>query len=174
MRARKKKGCNSDRNSIDAARADVGKSVDGCRSVPVFVGRFDVSVNTDGIFMLPDDLKYILNAGSTVYLVPDGMEKCLDLIPKEEMENELARIRKQVKSDPRTNEILITMEQTASKIRIDSLGCIKIPKNLRLLVGIANEATLVGAIRMIKIWDPNNFDQAAWEGEKEWKDFIAL
>jgi len=53
MRARKKKGCNSDRNSIDAARADVGKSVDGCRSVPVFVGRFDVSVNTDGIFMLP-------------------------------------------------------------------------------------------------------------------------
>ena len=174
MHSRKKKGCNSNRNSIDVAQADVQESVDGEMSIPVFVGRFDVSVNADGTFMLPDDLKHILNAGSTIYLVPDSMERCLNLIPKEVMGNEFARIRKQVKSEPRMNEILKTMKQTARKIRIDSHGRVKIPKDLRLLAGIADEAVLVGGIRMIKLWNPNNLDQVARKEEKKWKDFIEV
>ena len=114
-----------------------------------------MSVREDGTFVLPDDWRFVLDGSRGVYLMQDGGERCINLIPDDAMEKQLASIRKQAESDPDMNEALAVIGQNASRICVASDGSIEIPERLRRFADINGNAVLVGAVRMIKIWNQN-------------------
>jgi len=122
--------------------------MDGQDDILSFVGRFDVPVDVAGAFPLPEEWRFMAMDG--VYLVPDPCEKCLLLLTKETWDNEVALLKRSHDSDAPI--LLDQITKNGQEVSIDEDGRILIPIALRTQVGIASNASLLGCIRVIKIW----------------------
>ena len=72
-----------DRCAVEAKSAKSG----------VLVGRFDHSLDPKKRLTIPSEWRAIMGDYPYVYIMPDPVEQCLDLIPAAEMEVRLEKLR---------------------------------------------------------------------------------
>jgi len=89
-----------------------------------------------------------------VYVMPDRKERCLNLLPKAEMDVLLAKIREKALFDPALNRIFQVIGSQSERLDLDVQGRIRISDKLLQFANLTTTVAMVGSVRMVKLWDP--------------------
>ena len=107
----------------------------------MLVGSSDCEVVSDRI-RLPEDWLSGLDGASIVGVVVDEDEKCLVITPWSEIERE-------------SND-----DAVATKLRVGEDGWIDIGVEKLASVGISDKVKMIGAVRMIKVYSPEEYEKS--------------
>ena len=108
--------------------------------IVMLVGSFDCEV-VSGKIKLPEDWLSGMDGASSVGVVVDECEKCLIITPWSEIARES------------------NADAVATKLRVEEDGWLEIGVEKLASVGISDKAKLVGAIRMIKVYSPEEYER---------------
>lgn len=126
----------------------------------VFVGRYDQTLSPSGAFTVPEDWRFGVSGSRAFYILPDGSERCLDLVRGDSMERELAAVG------------MSALPEAACRIVADEEWRIEIPRHLREMAGISDEVSLVGCFRMVKIWSRRALDSDSAKVPDEFRKLL--
>ena len=126
----------------------------------VLVGRYDHGLDPKSRLMIPSEWRTALGNPAYVYVFPDPAEPCLDLIPKEEMESRLERLRERALFDPALTADLEALSADAKQLMVDSVGRIRISDKLLAFAELTDDVAMIGAVRMARLWNPKRVGPA--------------
>ena len=121
----------------------------------VLVGRYDLKLGKDRRLTIPDEWMPFFGESGRVVVVPDPHERCLDIVPADLMERELERLRREEKKDAGLNDALQMIGSATEHLVLDR-NRIRISDKLLEYAGIEDRVALLGAVRMIQIWNPDD------------------
>ena len=137
-----KKGLQS---AAESASADSG----------VLVGRCDHALDPKKRLTIPSGWRAVMGNPRFVYVMPDRKERCLNLLPKAEMDVLLSKIREKALFDPALNRVYQVIGQQSEQLDLDVQGRIRISDKLLQFANLTTTVAMVGSFRMIKLWDPS-------------------
>ena len=120
----------------------------------VLVGRFDHALDPKKRFTIPSEWRATMGSPDYVYVMPDRKEKCLNLVPKAEMEARLEKLREKSLFDPAANRAYQVIGAISEQLALDVQGRIRVSDKLLQFANLTTTVALVGSVRMIKLWDP--------------------
>ncbi len=132
-----------------------------------FVGRYDHALDPKKRFTIPSEWRAMMGDPKFVYVMPDPVDRCVDIIPAVEMESRMEKLREKALFDPALNQVLQTIGSTSEMPALDVQGRIRISDKLLQFANLTTTVAMLGAVRMIKLWDPaaltpaDKVDQAA-------------
>lgn len=129
--------------------AESAKRVSG-----VLVGRFDHNLDPKKRFTIPSEWRAAMGDPDSVFIMPDSKERCLCLIPPEEMEARLAKLRERSLFDPAIVPYLEKIGSLSEQLTLDVQGRIRISDKLLRFANLTTTVAMLGAVRMVKLWDP--------------------
>ena len=133
----------------------------------VLVGRNDHALDPKKRLTIPSEWRAVMGNPDYVYVMPDSTEKCLNLIPRAEMEARLEKLREKALFDPALNASLQTIGAISEQLPLDGQGRIRVCDKLLRFANLTTTVAMVGSVRMVKLWDPaalapvDTVDQAA-------------
>ena len=142
--------------------AESTKAVSG-----VLVGRRDYALDPKKRFTIPSEWRAAMGDPAYVYVMPDRKEKCVNVLPPGEMESRLEKLREKALFDPAANAAYLTIGANSDQLTLDCQGRIRVSDKLLQFANLTTTVAMVGAVRMIKLYDPNvlapatTVDQAA-------------
>ncbi len=89
-----------------------------------------------------------------VYAMPDREQRCVNLMPKAEMDVLLGKIRERALFDPALNRVFQVIGSMSEQLDLDVQGRIRISDKLLQYANLTTTVAMVGSLRMIKLWDP--------------------
>ena len=120
----------------------------------VLVGRYDYAMDPKKRFTIPSGWRAVMGNPEYVYVMPDRKERCLNLIPRAEMEARLEKLREKALFDPALNAALQTIGANSEQLTLDSQGRIRVCDKLLQFANLTTTVAMVGSVRMIKVYDP--------------------
>jgi MraZ protein len=120
----------------------------------VLVGQVVHNLDPKRRLTIPSEWRADLGGTGYVYVMSDPFEKCLDLIPQAEMEARLEKLRQKALFDPALGKHLQMIGASSEKLSFDIQGRIRICDRLLRFANLTTTVAMVGAVRMIKLWDP--------------------
>jgi DNA-binding transcriptional regulator/RsmH inhibitor MraZ len=87
--------------------------------------------------------------------MPDRKERCVNLMPKAEMDVLLSKIREKALFDPALNRVFQVIGSMSEQLDLDVQGRIRISDKLLQYANLTTTVAMVGSFRMIKLWDPS-------------------
>ena len=87
--------------------------------------------------------------------MPDTQDRCVNIMPKDEMDVLLTRLRQKALFDPAQMKVLQVIGANSELVMIDSQGRIRISDKLLQCANLTTTVAMLGAVRMFKLWDPN-------------------
>ena len=120
----------------------------------VLVGRSDHALDPKKRLTIPSGWRTDMGNPKFVYVMPDRKERCLNLLPKAEMDVLLAKIREKALFDPALNRIYQVIGSQSERLDLDVQGRIRISDRLLQFANLTTTVAMVGSFRMIKLWDP--------------------
>jgi len=120
----------------------------------VLVGRSDHALDPKKRLTIPSGWRTDMGNPKFVYVMPDRKERCLNLLPKAEMDVLLAKIREKALFDPALNRIYQVIGSQSERLDLDVQGRIRISDRLLQFANLKTTVAMVGSFRMIKLWDP--------------------
>lgn len=125
-----------------------------------FLGEYEATIDAKGRFLLPAGFKKQLpEAGSNLFVINRGFEKCLTLYPLQSWEPIYARISKLNDFDPKVREFRRYFLNGATTLELDTAGRLLVPPNLRQHAGLDKDIVLAAAMDKIEIWDKTKYQQ---------------
>ena len=118
------------------------------------VGRYDLKLDKDRRLTIPNEWMPYFGESGRVVAVPDPHERCLDIVQADLMEKELDRLRTEAKKDAGLNDALRVIDSAAEQLVLDR-NRIRISDKLLEYAGIEDRVALLGAVRMIQVWNPD-------------------
>ncbi|MCL7926254.1 MAG: hypothetical protein M8841_00575 [marine benthic group bacterium] len=97
----------------------------------------------------------------------------LTLYPEENWLDVEVRLREYARRTPRARHYALGLTSNATELTPDRQGRILIPERLREVVGITEEAMLVGALDKIEIWNPQRFETSIGGADDELGEMFA-
>ena len=125
-----------------------------------FVGRYDHSLDPKKRFTIPREWRNVMGNPDFVYVMPDPVERCVNIIPAVEMESRLAKLRERALFDPALAPVLEKIGASSEMPTLDVQGRIRISDKLLQFANLTTTVAMVGAVRLIKLWDPAALDPA--------------
>ena len=119
-----------------------------------FVGRYDHALDPKKRFTIPSEWRKLMGDPDFVYVMPDPVEKCVNIIPAVEMESRLAKLRERALFDPALAPVLEKIGSSSEMPTLDVQGRIRISDKLLQFANLTTTVAMVGAVRLIKLWDP--------------------
>ena len=89
-----------------------------------------------------------------VFVMPDKSKQCLNIIPQEEMEAKLAKLREKALFDPALSHALHVIGANSEQLALDVQGRIRISDKLLQFANLTTTVAMVGAVRKIELWAP--------------------
>ena len=120
----------------------------------VLVGRYDYAMDPKKRFTIPSGWRAVMGNPEYVYVMPDRKERCLNLVPRAEMEARLEKLREKALFDPALNAALQTIGANSEQLTLDSQGRIRVCDKLLQFANLTTTVAMVGSVRMVKLWDP--------------------
>jgi division/cell wall cluster transcriptional repressor MraZ len=120
----------------------------------VLVGRSDHALDPKKRLTIPSGWRTDMGNPKFVYVMPDRKERCLNLLPKAEMDVLLAKIREKALFDPALNRVFQVIGAQSERLDLDVQGRIRISDRLLQFANLTTTVAMVGSFRMIKLWDP--------------------
>ena len=125
-----------------------------------FVGRYDHALDPKKRFTIPSEWRKLMGDPEFVYVMPDPVEKCVNIIPAVEMESRLAKLRERALFDPALAPVLEKIGASSEMPTLDVQGRIRISDKLLQFANLTTTVAMVGAVRLIKLWDPDALEPA--------------
>ncbi len=131
------------------------------------VGRYDYALDPKKRFTIPRGWRSVMGNPEYVYVMPDRSERCLNLIPRDEMEARLEKLRQEALFDPARSRALQIIGANSEQLLLDTQGRIRVCDKLLQFANLTTTVAMVGSMRMIKLWNPEalakepTIDQAA-------------
>ncbi len=124
-------------------------------TMPGFKGQAEYSVDNKGRVAIPAKMRAALSPDARdTFVATRGFEQCIFLYPLdrwEEMEEAFLNLNAFQRE---SRNFVRVISSWAEEVSLDGQGRIKIPKRLMQFAGIADRATILGALDHIEIWDP--------------------
>ena len=120
----------------------------------VLVGRFYHNLDPKKRFTIPREWRAVMGDPDYVYVMPDHKEGCLNLVPKAEMEARLEKLREKALFDPALKPVLQKIGACSEMPALDVQGRIRISDKLLQFANLTTTVAMLGAVRMIQLWDP--------------------
>ena len=118
------------------------------------MGRFDHALDPKRRLTIPSVWRKAMGNPDFVYAMPDRKERCINLMPKAEMDVLLSRIREKALFDPALNRVFQVIGSMSEQLDLDVQGRIRISDKLLQYANLTTTVAMVGSFRMIKLWDP--------------------
>ena len=118
------------------------------------LGRFDHALDPKKRFTIPAGWRQVLGNPSYVFVMPDNARRCLNIIPQEEMESKLAKLREKALFDPSLSRALHVIGANSEQLALDVQGRIRISDKLLQFANLTTTVAMVGAVRRIELWAP--------------------
>ena len=131
------------------------------------MGRVDHALDPKRRVTIPSEWRVAMGNPDYVYVMPDSKERCLNIVPKAEMEARLQQLREKRLMDPTLNQAFQMIGANSEQLMLDVQGRIRICDKLLRFANLTTTVAMVGSIWMIKLWDPaalgavDGVDQAA-------------
>ena len=119
-----------------------------------FVGRYDHALDPKKRFTIPREWRNVMGNPEFVYVMPDPKDRCVNIIPKVEMDSRLEELRKKALFDPALRPVLRTIGANSEMPALDVQGRIRISDKLLQFANLTTTVAMLGAVRMIKLWNP--------------------
>ena len=120
----------------------------------VLVGRCDHMLDPKRRLTIPSGWRKTMGNPDFVYVMPDRKEKCLNLMPKAEMDVLLGQIREKALFDPALNRVYQVIGSMSEQLDLDVQGRIRISDKLLQFANLTTTVAMLGSFRMIKLWNP--------------------
>ena len=118
------------------------------------LGEFEHALDPKKRLTIPSGWRKLMGEDSFVYVMPDRSGKCLNLLPQAEMDVMLAKLRQKALFDPALSDAAMKIGRMSDTLSFDTQGRIRISDRLLQLAGLTTTVTMVGSVRMIKLWNP--------------------
>jgi MraZ protein len=119
----------------------------------ILLGRFPHRLDPKRRITIPATLRNRMGSPSYVYVMPDlNNLKCLNILPPEELESRLARLRQAALSDRKVAEFVTRVGAISESLDLDVQGRIRIRDRLLEHVAIDKDVVLIGALNRIQVW----------------------
>ena len=119
-----------------------------------FVGRYDHNLDPKKRFTIPREWRAMMGDPEFVYVMADPVERCVNIIPQEEMEARLEKLREKALFDPRLSNALRIIGANSEQLALDVQGRIRISDKLLQFANLTTTVAMVGAVRKIELWKP--------------------
>ena len=120
----------------------------------ILVGRCDHALDPKRRLTIPSGWRKAMGNPDYVYVMPDRKERCINLLPKAEMDVLLGKIREKALFDPALNRVYQTIGSVSEQLDLDVQGRIRISDRLLQFANLTTTVAMLGSFRMIKLWDP--------------------
>ena len=130
----------------------VAESTQGASSG--LVGRFDHALDPKKRLTIPSGWRLVLGNPEYVYAMPDPVERCVNIMPKDEMDVMLSQLRQKALFDPAQMKVLQVIGANSDLLTLDSQGRIRISDKLLQFANLTTTVAMLGSFRMIKLWAP--------------------
>ena len=120
----------------------------------ILVGRCDHALDPKRRLTIPSGWRKALGNPEFVYVMPDRKERCLNLMPKAEMDVLKAKIREKALFDPALNRVYQVIGSVSEQLDLDVQGRIRISDRLLQFANLTTTVAMVGSFQMIKLYDP--------------------
>ena len=130
----------------------VAGSTQACSGV--LVGRIDHALDPKKRLTIPSGWRLVLGNPEYVYAMPDPRERCVNILPKAEMDVMLEQLRQKALFDPAQMKVLQVIGANSDLLMLDVQGRIRISDKLLRFANLTTTVAMVGSVRMIKLWDP--------------------
>lgn len=127
----------------------------------MFLGSFKYSIDSKGRVSIPAKLrKFVDPKSNDAFVMTRGTTNCIDIYPMNFWEELVQNKLNQLNSfEPKEAMFLRMFLQQAAEDKLDSQARLLIPKNLIEYAEISKEVLILGAIKKIEIWNPQNYEE---------------
>jgi MraZ protein len=125
----------------------------------MFLGQYSHSIDEKGRMIVPARFREKLDG--SIYLT-QGFDQNLRVLPEGIFISIYERVTEMSSTNPTARQLRRLIFSTAQQVDIDSSGRILIPKYLRDVALLQDEAIIVGVGEALEIWSPN-----AWESQNQ-------
>ena len=122
----------------------------------MFVGEYVHNLDAKKRITIPSVWRALIGNPRSLYVLPDFNEKCLKVLPANEMRLKLDRIRLKTMGDKAANEAQRKLGAVSDVLTWDTQGRIRVSNRLLDFAGLDSQAVLVGAFQTFEIWSPEN------------------
>ena len=134
------------------------------------MGEFEHSLDPKKRLTIPREWRQAMGDPDFVYVMRDRNGKCLDLLPKAEMESLLAKLREKALFDPALTKAAMLIGTNSEQPMLDVQGRIRISDKLLQFANLTTTVVMAGSVRMAKLWNPEAY---AEESSGDLTDFNA-
>lgn len=127
----------------------------------MFIGSFKYSIDSKGRVSIPAKLrKFVDPKSNDAFVMTRGTANCIDVYPMNTWEELVQDKLNNLNSfEPKEAMFLRMFLQQAAEDKLDSQARLLIPKNLVEHANISKEVLILGAIKKIEIWNPQNYEE---------------
>ena len=126
----------------------------------MLIGSFKYSIDSKGRVSIPAKMrKFVDPKSNDAFVMTRGTNKCIDVYPMNLWEELVQSKLNQLNSfEPKDAMFLRMFLQQAAEDKLDSQSRLLIPKNLIEYAEISKEVLILGNIKKIELWNPQNYE----------------
>ena len=118
-----------------------------------FLGEIECSLDAKGRMMIPARFRHLVpeDTGS-MYVVSMGRERCLNLFPLREWNEEIVSKLHEMPPGPEKRNTIRYFSRKSSTLKIDKAGRVAIPAQFLEAIGSPKKVVVVGVLNYMEIW----------------------
>ena len=125
-----------------------------------FTGEYHNSLDQKNRLNIPAKFRKVLNpVNDRTFVLTRGFDQCLVLYPLEDWSQVEAQLSKLSSIRGKHRSFVRSVTRYAISVQYDGQGRIQIPDTLLSYSSIKKEATVIGMIKKIELWDPSILSQ---------------
>ncbi len=130
----------------------------------MFLGEYHHNLDDKGRLAIPAKFRVALSRGA---VVTRGLDNCLFILPKKELERLAIKLAELPLSQSKTRAYARHMLAGAMESKPDKQGRIVIPDYLQNFAKIKKSVVVAGLYNRIEVWDKTAWERYAAKNEKE-------
>lgn len=123
-----------------------------------FIGDYeDIPVDPKGRLIVPVAFRRAMPVGVNTFVVTRGVDGCLEAFDPMGWEGVIKQLLSLEGNRRQNRQFVRALAGSALEVQMDRQGRILLPKKHRKVAEIVNQATMVGMIDRIEIWNPERY-----------------
>ena len=117
-----------------------------------FLGRYVHNLDPKKRLTIPSGWRDCLGNPKYTFILPDPSLNCLNIVPYEELNLQLQKLKEKSFFDSRITAALQMIGSNSEQVSLDVQGRIRISDRLLEYAGLVGKVVLIGAVNRIQIW----------------------
>ena len=124
----------------------------------VFVHRYVHNLDPKKRLTIPSEWRDQVGEPPALYLLPGIPNNCIYAYPARDFGPRLERVRSRSIADTRARQFARSLGSRSDLVAWDGQGRIRVKDELLAYAGLVDQVVLIGALDLIEIWSPENWE----------------